>query len=329
MIQGRVGRGRDGPGNHFILQILIQTNKFAHAPQLPPHRLAQPGFQSSEEINGQKRDYHLFYVDEDYVPILQLQLVAGRNFSPDHPSDAPQAVLVNEAMVRAQGWAEPIGQQVKPAGEGQVVGVIKDFHTGSLHRPINPVILAMKPDHPYTKVVLVRMQTTAVLETVAAIEQAWKQFFPGLPLTVSFLDEQYEALYQRESRLRNVISIFSFLAILIGALGLLGLATFATEQRTKEVGIRKVLGASVPTILLLLSKDFMRLVLWANLLAWPLAWWGMREWLQNYAYRIELNLWLFVLPSLLVLLIALLTVGLKTWRAARANPVKSLRYEQI
>jgi putative ABC transport system permease protein len=281
---------------------------------------------SYEDINGHKRKVYDFQVDEDFIETLGMQMVLGRNFSNSFSTDAREAVIVNEAMVRAQGWQEPIGQPFSVEGGEKVIGVVRDFHVGSLRMGVEPVVFNMGLEQG-SKDIFVRIHTRDVFRTVAAIEAAWKEMLPEHPLSLSFLDDQYQALYQSEIRFRNIISVFSALAIGIGCLGLLGLASFAAEQRSKEIGIRKVLGASVYSILQLLSRDFLRLVLLANLIAWPLAWYLMQRWLNDFAYRIDLRLWLFGLPAAAILLLALLVLSLQTLKAAQANPVDSLRNE--
>jgi putative ABC transport system permease protein len=210
----------------------------------------------------------------------------------------------------------------------KIIGVIKDFHTGSLHMPIVPLMITADPDFfiPH-RMLFVRLQTTDVVSTVEKIQHAWKQLAPEYPLTLSFLDDQYQALYQSEIRLRNVIFLFSVLAVCIGCLGLFGLTVFTTEQRTKEIGIRKVLGASVLSIISLLSKDFLKLILIASLIALPVAWMAMHKWLEDFAYHIQIGWWLLTGPVILLMVIAISTTCLQTWKAAQANPAKVLRNE--
>jgi putative ABC transport system permease protein len=173
----------------------------------------------------------------------------------------------------------------------------------------------------------IKLDTKNITGSLAAIERTYQSVFPGNPFDYFFLNEFFDAQYKKDRQFRRVFTLFTALAIIVACLGLFGLASFATTQRTKEIGVRKVLGASVNNIIFLLSKDFMQLILVSNLIAWPLAYWGIREWLQGYAFRIEVNMWLFILPALLVWVIALLTVSVQTIKAAKSNPVKSLRYE--
>ena len=169
--------------------------------------------------------------------------------------------------------------------------------------------------------------TERIEETLAKVEAQWKRIYPGNPFAYFFLDESFQAQYRADQQLGRTVALFAFLTIFVACLGLFGLASFTTTQRTKEIGIRKVLGATLSNVLFLLSEDFLKLVLLANLLAWPLAYWGIRKWLEDYAFDFQVNAWLFIVPAVVVLLIALLTVGYQTWRASRQNPVKALRYE--
>ena len=278
-----------------------------------------------KEINGKKTDHFVNFnaIDENYLDLLQVKVVAGRNFSTAIPTDRTNAVLVNEAFVKWMGWKEAVGQKFSndPGITYQVIGVVGNFHYASLHNQIEPILLYYNTNNPVNLLVSVR---PADLE---AVRSAWETLIPNRPLEYSFLDAAFDGQYQREENKMVLFTWFSALTILIACLGLFGLSLFTTAQRTKEIGVRKVLGASVSSVLLLLSKDFLKPILLANLLAWPLAYWGIHRWLQNYAFRIDISPWLFVLPTLLVLLIALLTVSAQTWRAARQNPVKALRTE--
>jgi putative ABC transport system permease protein len=276
--------------------------------------------------------FFVMAADYGFLGTFGIDLVAGRYFSPAHPSDDSTALVLNEKAVRQLGFRkaeEAIGQQVQtdvyPSGKGTVVGVIQDYHHLSLQHAHRPQLIFFRP--ATREYFSLKIQPAAAAATVSEVKDIYLSLFPGNPFQSFFLDDFFDRQYQGDRRFGQIFLLFSGAAIFLACLGLVGLVAFATAQRTKEIGVRKVLGASVSNILLLLSKDFMKLVLLANLVAWPLAWWGMREWLQNYAYRIDLNLGLFVLPSLLVLFIALLTVSFQSIKAALANPVKSLRSE--
>ena len=279
------------------------------------------------EINGHKTDQFINFnnIDEDYLDLLKIKVVAGRNFSAAIPSDRTKAVIVNEAFVKWMGWPEAVGRKIYPSPDSssarEIIGVAKDFHYASLHNPIEPILLYDNPNNAVNLLVSIRPADLGV------VRSAWEALIPTRPFEYSFLDAAFDQQYRQEEKMQVLFTWFSALTILIASLGLFGLASFTTLQRTKEIGIRKVLGATISSILVLLSKDFIQLVLLANVLAWPLAYWGMNRWLTNFAFRIDVNLWLWLLPALLVLLIALLTVSFQTWKAARQNPVKALRYE--
>ena len=270
-------------------------------------------------------------IDYDYLNVYEMRLVAGRNFSSRVVSDTVGGVyIVNEATVRALGWGDPqnaLGKPFRADGTtGTVIGVVKDFHFTSLQERIEPVALSPTRPNRFSRIA-VRLNTVQLTETIAFIEQAWQKHFPQALLQYSFFDERLDEQYQAEKLFGKVFSIFVVISLLVACLGLFGLAAFAAEQRTKEIGIRKVLGASVAHVISLLSKDFVRLVLLANLIAWPVGYWAMSRWLQNFAYRIEIGWWIFALAGGMALLIALLTVSMQAIRAALANPVEALRYE--
>ncbi len=270
-------------------------------------------------------------IDYDYLNVYEMRLVAGRNFSSRAASDTVGGVyIVNEATVRALGWGDPqnaLGKPFRADGTtGTVIGVVKDFHFTSLQERIEPVALSPTRPNRFSRIA-VRLNTAQLTETIAFIEQAWQKHFPQALLQYSFFDERLDEQYQTEKLFGKVFSIFVIISLLVACLGLFGLAAFAVEQRTKEIGIRKVLGASMAHVISLLSKDFVRLVLLANLIAWPVGYFAMSRWLQNFAYRIDIGWWIFALAGGMALLIALLTVSLQAIRAALANPVEALRYE--
>ena len=267
-------------------------------------------------------------VDHDFVATFRLQMIAGRDFSTAFETDREQAMLINEAAVRAMGWATPeqaLGKRLQTSGkDGFVVGVVKDYHHHGLQEEIGPMVLAITPLYQYFSL---RITAADIPSTLAHLEQVWNTFFSGYPFDYFFLDEDYDRQYQAEEQLTNIFSTFSFLAILIACLGLFGLAAFTARQRTKEIGIRKTLGASVPGIVALLSKDFLLLVGIAFVVATPVAYLAMERWLVGFAYRIDLSAWIFLLAGVLMLAIALLTVSYQSIKAALGDPVKALRYE--
>ena len=265
-------------------------------------------------------------VGYDFVKTMKLQLVTGRDFSRDFATDSVGYIL-NETALKKIGYKDPIGKRLTFwQKKGTIVGVLKDFHFTSLHDPINPLILRLREQEGYGNAI-VRMEAGKTRQVLSGLEKLCKELNPRFPFTSSFADEEYQKLYKSESIVHNLSNCFAGLAIFISCLGLLGLAMFTAEQRTKEFGVRKVLGASVGSLFTLLSKDFLILVLIAFLFASPLAWWGMHIWLQNFAYHIDLEWWVFLLAGTLALVIALLTVSIQALKAAVANPVKSLRSE--
>ena len=269
----------------------------------------------------------IFFADHDFVETLDIKVIEGRDFSQDFATDT-SAFLVNEAAVKRLGWDNPLGKYIgddSGAPIGTVVGVVQDFHFESLHAEIAPLLLQIAPAS--AREIAVRVRPENLSEMLAFLEQQWHVFEPTYPFQYSFLDDDFDQLYRAEQRLGRIFGYASFLAILIACLGLFGLAAFTAQQRTKEIGIRKVLGASFARIVLLLSKDFAKLVLVAFALATPLAYFAMRRWLDSFAYRIEISWGIFLIAGLMALLVALLTVGYQSIRAALADPVESLRYE--
>lgn len=273
-----------------------------------------------------------FLIDPDYLTTLEIGLVSGRNFSASFKSDASNAVLINQTLARQLG-PQPVGKRVRyvidqanHTAEARIIGVVKDFHTYSLQHKVEPLVLQM-PTAPDKDNLYVRVRAGNVPAALAHIQAVYRTFSPTATLDFHFLDENFSKQYQAEQKQGDVLLTFTILAIFIACLGLFGLVAFAAEQRTKEIGVRKVLGASVASIVALLSRDFLKLVLIAVVIASPVAWYAMHQWLQNFAYTIELSWWLFALAGLLTTIIALLTVGLQSIRAALVNPVKSLRSE--
>ena len=274
---------------------------------------------------------HNIRVDFDFIETMGIEIAEGRGFSSEFATDASQAFILNEAAVRKIGWESPLGKQLEwfPGGDrykkGVVIGVVKDFHFMSLHREIEPLILHIWP-RSYSNI-LIRIRPGDIRGTLAYVQKIWNRLAPNFPFVYSFLDEDFDRLYKSEERLGRIFIYFSLLSIFIASLGLIGLASYSAEQRTKEIGIRKILGASVSNIVLLLSREFTRWALLANIIAWPLAYAIMRSWLQNFAYRAGIGLGTFLLTAILTFLIAMVSVGYQSLRAALADPVKSLRYE--
>ena len=264
-------------------------------------------------------------IDEDYIETMEIQITDGRNFSADRPSDK-EAFLINETLAKEVGWNEPIGKTIRRNGAHTVIGVVKDFHFASMHNPIRPLIITNKPWKDFSTLA-VRLNTNNLQETIKTLETAWKTINPGEPFTYYFLDDLYDTMYFPEKQFGRMFLYFSFLSLLIAALGLLGLAAYTTEQRTKEAGIRKTMGATSGDIIVQFSSEFIRFVLLGNLLGWPLAYMAIRKWMTDFAYHIDIPWWIFIFSAVFSLLIAVVTVWLRTSRTANLNPAITLKYE--
>ncbi|MCL4510750.1 MAG: ABC transporter permease [Bacteroidetes bacterium] len=266
-------------------------------------------------------------VDYNYLQTLQLELLQGRNFSRKFSADSDNACLLNQAAVMYLGLRDPIGSQVYLPSTRmmKVIGVTKDFHVTSFQKKMGPLLLYMSPTN--FKYIALRIDQSQSSRIIPALKFAWEKILPGTGFDYSFLSQTYDNLYKSDDKTGGLVSIFSLLAILIACMGLFGLASYSVERRTKEIGIRKVLGASVPEVVFILSEEFTKWVLVANAIAWPVAYYLMRKWLENFAYRTTIGFWIFPASGGLVLIVALLTVGTHAVRAATANPVEALRYE--
>ncbi|NOR15615.1 MAG: FtsX-like permease family protein, partial [Candidatus Aminicenantes bacterium] len=265
------------------------------------------------------------FVDEGFFKTLGMEMVEGREFSREFSTDV-EAVVVNQTAVSAMNMSSAVGKGLSQGDfKSQIVGVVKDYHFRSLRQDIDPIILIFSSE--YSNVLFARLRGENMPQTIGYLEEVWNKFAPGYDFSYSFMDEALDDLYRAEQRTGTIFQYFSFLAILISCLGLFGLASFMAEQRTKEIGIRKVLGATVSSIVLLLSKDFTKWVLVANLVAWPVAYYAMHRWLQGFAYRIPVSWWAFLLAGLLALMIALFTVSFQAVKTALTNPVDTLKYE--
>ena len=277
----------------------------------------------------QAANLDLYFVDYNYLSQYNLKLAAGRSFSRDFGTDSTQAMIINEATARLFGYSKPeeaIGRKFNQWGrEGTIIGVIKDFHYRSLQENIKP--LTMRMDANRGELVSVKIDGGDLKNTIAAIEDKWKEIMPVRPFDYYFMDEFFDRQYRSEERFESLFLNFAILAIFISCLGLLGLASYSTMQRTKEIGVRKVMGASVGSIVGLLSADFLKLVMIAFLIASPIAYYGMYKWLQHFAYRTDIHWWIFAAAAVLSTLIAFATVSFQSIRAALMNPVKSLRSE--
>jgi putative ABC transport system permease protein len=269
-------------------------------------------------------------VNYDFVDLYGMQILEGRNFSREYPSDATGAFLLNETAARTLGWDSPIGREFihrthVGVGTGKIVGIVRDFHLHSLHQRIEPLYLYLDPrGHYYLSV---KIRANRIPETVAFLREKMQAFSPAYPFEYSFFDDIFDRAYQSEEKLGRLFGAFTLIAIVIACLGLLGLTSFTTERRTREIGIRKAFGASVSHIVVMLSRELAKWVLIANVIAWPLAYFAMSRWLQDFEYRTSLGWWTFILAGILALFIAMTTVSFQTVRAALTNPVETLRYE--
>ncbi|MEP6684497.1 MAG: ABC transporter permease [Parafilimonas sp.] len=288
-----------------------------------------PGSDSMVPVKADIRDVA---TDYDFIPTYGISMAAGRNFSRDYGTDTSNFIL-NEAAVKAVGWKsaqDAVGKNFRYGGvNGHIIGVMKDFHFESLHQKIAPLIFVMpatstnQSSYNYLSI-KVSGNMPSALET---IKNTWQKYLPEHPYQYTFLDEKFTKLYESEQTQGTIFTVFAFIAIFIACLGLFGLSAFAISQRVKEIGVRKVLGANISTIVALLSKEFLKLVLIAAIIAFPVAWYAMTNWLQSFAYRITIQWWVFLFAAVAALLIALLTVGFQAIKAALANPAKSLRSE--
>ncbi len=263
----------------------------------------------------------------DFIKIMNLKVAEGRDFSKSFATDSADAFMVNEEAVKQMGIKNPIGKWVSAwAKKGHIVGILKDYHTNSLREPIKPLILDVK-EYEYFGVIIVSFEPGKTKEALASMETVCKEINPNYPFAFQFMDQEYDKLYRTEQVITKLTNIFAVLGIAISCLGLLGLVMFAAEQRTKEIGIRKVLGATVTNIVNLLSKEFLALVLLSFLIAAPIAGYFMYQWLQGFAYKIELSWWIFALAGASAVVIALITISVQAVQSATTNPVKSLKVE--
>jgi len=279
--------------------------------------------------NGTQIQFDMKHVDEDYLPLFHVSIVKGRNFSKTMTFDSAASILVNEEFVKQAGWKDPIGQVVDFFYNNKkytVIGVVKNYHFLSLTEKMAPILFTMKPDYPWGNI-FVKISDKNKSETLYRIQKEFKADFPVIPYQYKFKDAEVAEQYDKESKWKQIVTFGAVLTIFISCIGLFGLATLSAERRKKEIGIRKVLGASVQGIVRKLSTDFAILVLISAVISAPVAWWAMHKWLQNYPYRVDINAGIFLVAAGFVLLIALITVSFQTIRAAVANPVNSLRSE--
>jgi putative ABC transport system permease protein len=272
-----------------------------------------------------------WFVDENYIPTLDIKMLEGRNFFRDYLTDST-GIIINEAAAKFLATKDLLNKKLysfkdintKQLNEFHIIGVIKNFNFSSLRDVVTPLALKLGKDNGN---ISVHISSTDITNVIAQVKSKWQSLAPGQPFDYSFMDDDFNRLYTTEQRTGKIFISFAVLAILIASLGLFGLVTYAAEQRVKEIGIRKVLGASVGNIAGMLSKDFLKLVTVASLIAFPVAWWTMNKWLQGFAYRVSVSWWVFFVAGIIALLIALATISYQAIKAGMANPVKSLRTE--
>jgi len=278
---------------------------------------------------GEEKELGLSYtfVDFDFFNVYDIGIVEGRTFSEDFSLDKVQAVVINETAARDLGWEQPVGKKLTAQGrEWTIIGVTRDFHFHSLHREIDPLVF-MYHRNRQVDYFSIKVSPYDIPNTIDFIREKWKQFSPEFPFQYSFLDERIDRIYKAEQKLGYSFNIFTCIALSIACLGLIGLASFVSEQKRKEISIRKILGADFQNIIGLLAREYIKCIALASVIAWPIGYFVMNRWLQNFAYRTDLGLWTFVLSAALALVIALLTVSYQSFKAAFTNPADSLRYE--
>jgi putative ABC transport system permease protein len=311
-------------------QLNLFKNELAKKPEIKSVTARQGGqWGTLAKVDGKDMEFSLEVIDHDYLKTYEIPIITGRNFSSAFPSDSTESILINEAFAKKAGWKDPIGKQVDFFYNNHkytVIGVVKNFHYASLTEEIGPQLFTMDPKYEYGEL-LVKIAPENTSATLKYIESIFKSNQPFQPFKYDFKDAKNRQQYEAEEKWKQIISFAAMLTIFISCIGLFGLATLASEKRTKEIGIRKVLGATVSNLVTMLSKDFVKLVLLAALIAIPAAWLVMRNWLQNYPYRINLGPAVFAFACMLVVLIALATVSYQGIRSSLSNPVKSLRTE--
>lgn len=305
--------------NPNVLQVTAATSRPTGVGNINPVYWQGRGPQQYETFNFIATDF-------DYVKTFEMEIVLGRDFSRDLETDG-QNYIVNEKAVQIMGFEDPVGKLFSIwEDEGQIIGVIKNFHMRSLHNEIGPVVITLS-DNWAPSFLFIKINPNSVQKTIKDLENTWKTFVPNFPFEFLFLDEAFQAQYQTDRQTGSILKSFAVLAIFISCLGIFGLSAFLAEQRTKEIGVRKILGASVPNILTLVSKEFMILLTLANVIAWPAAFFLSDKMLNRYAYRTNISIWIFFTAGALAYIIALLTVSFQASKAARTNPADALRYE--
>jgi len=304
-----------------------ELTKFPFIQKTAAQSISMTGMNTTSVTINNKEVFNVpFYkMDEDVLPMLKMKLVSGQNFS-GIPADTNHCII-NEAMVTASGLKDPLGQKLNWNDHDlTIIAVVKDFNTTSLKSKIAPILIQQLPNQSYTQLI-VKIDPAKKVAAIQQIQKTYKTMFPFYPCDYSFLEDEIASQYKAEQRWKTIVTFSAILSILISCLGLFGLATLSIIERTKEIGIRKVLGANVMNITQLVSKDFLKLVLAGVVIASPIAWYFANQWLRDFAYRINISGWIFIIAGGLAVFVALLTVGFQALKAAVANPVKSLRSE--
>jgi putative ABC transport system permease protein len=322
--------GNDQPA---FRQQLLQDNRvisatISHDAPASPINDGTQAYAKDNIGNETHSEIHIvkYHVDNDFIKTLGIHLLQGRDFSPEFPTDS-SAVIVNETAVNEFGFkGDPVGKEIVMSGqkEYKILGVVKDFHFVSVKEKIEPLVMMLGRN---TGGMIVKIKTTDVGSFLSALKTQWTSYNAKGPFSYSFVDERFAAVYKSEERTGKIFTLFALISIIIASLGLFGLSAFSTAQRTKEIGVRKVLGANTSQVVLMLSKEFLYMVMIAFVVAVPATWFAMHRWLEEFAYRINISWITFALSGCIALLIAFLTVSLQTVKAAVANPVKSLRSE--
>lgn len=285
-------------------------------------------------LDGENFNMQVYQIDPDYVGLMGIKIKEGRDFSWNLESDKSGCCLINEALAFELGKDSLVGKHFDhqdwyvtaiPEEEIEIIGIVKDFHYQSLHVGIRPLMMVW--GESWINFINIRIQSENIDKSLELIEREWNAICPEYPFDYSFMDENFERMYRSEQRLEKIFGYFAALAVLIAIMGLFGLAAYIAEQRTREIGIRKAMGATMVEISVLMVKEFTWLILIASVIAWTVAWYWAKNWLQEFVYRMDLGIWIFILATLMALVIAWITVLFHTLKAANANPADSLRYE--
>jgi len=325
----------DFKSNDVIRQKLLSVDgvvNVAMASEIPSEFLSVSVYLPERFTEDESEIMNTIYVDHEFIPTLEIELAEGRNFLPNSEKDVKESAIINEAAVRQFGWESGVGKTIKVSGdevgtweERNIIGVIKDYHMFSLHKAIEPLYIGYSNDD-FDRI-MIKIKPGDISGTLGKIKKIWQDIVPDKPFDFYFLDQRFDAQYEKEDRLSTILLYFTSLAIFIACLGLYGMSSFTIEQRTKEIGIRKVLGASITGIAGLMTRGFLLLVIFSNIIAWPVAYFAVKQWLENFAYRVELDIGMFLMAGAIALIIALITVSYQSIKAARTNPVNTLRSE--